>query len=112
MEYKLWRLLNINDWYSLSTEYLKDKLLVDRPELMELITNVEKHMSVQINVFVYNNVEYIGLESRRLDYERDKLNGTNRIEKLIRDGYYDEEFNNKCVISALFCLFVVIINLL
>lgn len=33
----------------------------------------------KINVFTYGNVEYIGLESRRVDYEIDEKLGTNRI---------------------------------
>jgi hypothetical protein len=32
----------------------------------------------------------LGLESRRLDYEADKQNGTNHIEDLIKQGYYDK----------------------
>lgn len=42
----------------------------------------------QINVFVFNDVEYVGLESRRLDYEADKAAGKNKIEKALSDGVF------------------------
>jgi len=44
---------------------------------------------VQINQFTYGRHEYVGLESRRLDYERDKALGTNKIEDLILQGVYE-----------------------
>jgi len=49
----------------------------------------------QINIFKYNDVTYIGLESRRLDYERDKANGSNHVEKMINAGLYDRPRKNK-----------------
>lgn len=88
-----------------------DKLKITRSELIDLIKLTEQERDVQINVFTYdgNNVEYVGLESRRLDYERDKLNGTNRIEKLIKQGYYT---NNKSMISIGAILIVLCIIIL
>lgn len=45
-------------------------------------------MGRQINIFEFNGIEYMGLEERRLDYERDRANGTNWVEKAIREGRY------------------------
>ena len=42
----------------------------------------------RVNVFTFLGVEYVGLESRRQDYENDKEAGTNYVEKLIQAGYY------------------------
>lgn len=42
-----------------------------------------------INVFKYGNIEYIGLESRRLHYERDEIRGTNSIADAVKRGDYD-----------------------
>jgi hypothetical protein len=49
----------------------------------------------RINVFTYNDVVYMGLESRRIDYQRDKAAGTNKIERLIQLGVYDKKTNKK-----------------
>ena len=38
-------------------------------------------------------MRYVGLESRRIDYEKDKQNGTNHIEKLIKEGKYDKDYS-------------------
>ena len=88
---QLWDILNSDDYYSISSEYAMDQLGVSKDELVEMVAKLGYNKKVQINRFVYsgNGVEYIGLESRRLDYERDKLNGTNRIEKLIEAGFYN-----------------------
>lgn len=42
-----------------------------------------------INIFAFKGVTYIGLESRRIDYETDKVQGTNKIEEMIQNGLYD-----------------------
>jgi hypothetical protein len=41
-----------------------------------------------VNIFIYGNNTYIGLESERLRYERDILLGINHVEKLVEKGYY------------------------
>lgn len=45
--------------------------------------------SDKINIFTFNGVEYIGLETRRIDYEHDKLLGINWVEDAIKAGKYD-----------------------
>lgn len=93
---KLYDILTNKDYYSISSKYIMEKLNINRNQLMILIKNTEKNKNCKINIFTYqgNNVEYIGLESRRIDYERDKKNGTNKIEKLIEKGYYDTKKEN------------------
>ena len=43
----------------------------------------------QVNIFKFKGVEYIGLESRKQDYDRDKAAGTNFVEDKIKRGDYD-----------------------
>jgi hypothetical protein len=94
--HKLYRLLNNRNYYSLSTDYVKRKTGILRVVMRYQLSNpnsVLYHrflalMSDTLNVFVYNSVEYIGLETRRLDYERDKDNGTNWVEAAIARGEY------------------------
>lgn len=87
MEARLLQILNRRPWYSYGTGMLCRKLQITRDELLR----VAHASSEDINVFTYNNIEYMGLESRRLDYERDKANGVNPVEDLIAHGAY-----NKC----------------
>jgi hypothetical protein len=82
---------------------------INRTELLELIDRTKSKKSIQINVFTYegNGIEYIGLESRRIDYERDKENGVNHIEKLIESGHYGETSSNSGFYSSL-CLSIIL----
>ena len=41
-----------------------------------------------VNVFTFRGVEYLGFESRRLDYERDEKAGTNHVARYILEGRY------------------------
>jgi hypothetical protein len=41
-----------------------------------------------VNIFTYNGVTYIGLETERLRYDDDKIKGTNYVENLIKLGMY------------------------
>ena len=50
---------------------------------------------LQVNIFTFNGVEYIGLESRKQDYDRDKAAGTNFVEKKIKEGLYDRKQRGK-----------------
>lgn len=63
-----------------------------RRELVKLAKVLSEEIKDDINFFVYNDVEYVGLETRRIDYERDKLAGTNKIEKLIKRGFYERKY--------------------
>eukprot|EP00286_Rhodomonas_abbreviata_P028736 CAMPEP_0181306362 /NCGR_PEP_ID=MMETSP1101-20121128/10256_1 /TAXON_ID=46948 /ORGANISM="Rhodomonas abbreviata, Strain Caron Lab Isolate" /LENGTH=211 /DNA_ID=CAMNT_0023412407 /DNA_START=219 /DNA_END=854 /DNA_ORIENTATION=- len=83
--------------YSWSTTYVCEKIGCNRDKLLDLVQqanekigcNRDKRLDLvqqadsedQINIFWYepNKIEYIGLESRRIDYERDVLEGTNAI---------------------------------
>ncbi len=91
----LYSLLSNKNYYSLTLQFVSHQLNISLPILRLLGTNSilsQKFISQyndHINIFTFNNVEYIGLESRRLDYERDKANGTNWVEDAIKAGYYD-----------------------
>lgn len=90
----LFQILDNREWYSYGTTLLKQKLDVDERTLADLIGKLDRELQEagsgdKVNVFTFNNVEYAGLESRRLDYERDKLAGTNHVERLITLGIYN-----------------------
>ena len=77
-------------WYSYSLTGIRKQLSNPSKEYAYFIINTLRNkVKDKINIFLFNKVVYVGLESRRLDYERDKSNGTNKIEKLIDLGYYD-----------------------
>lgn len=50
----------------------------------------EKQTKDHVNIFTYNDVTYIGLETERVRYDRDKQNKTNYVENLIHKGYYGQ----------------------
>ena len=77
-------------WYSYSERGIMKKCgWKSRGQLYQAVNSLAAKIDDRINFFTFNNVAYIGLESRRLAYEIDKKNGTNEIEKLIEGGYYD-----------------------
>lgn len=80
----LYDFLNNRDYYSLEINYVARKFNLSKLnfEVFQLL------MNDSINIFTYNNITYIGLESRRIDYERDKKLGINWVEKAIREGKY------------------------
>lgn len=94
---KLYELLLNKKYYSLSINYVSEllEISISKLERLDIKTNgitsnrFKKKFNDHINVFVYNNVKYIGLETRRIDYELDKKNGTNWVENAIKNGYYN-----------------------
>jgi hypothetical protein len=89
---RLQTLLQKPSFYSYEASATALALSVDRPELLRLATSLgEKKGGDSVNVFTFKDTEYIGLESRRLDYERDKANGTNHVEEKIKSGWYDNK---------------------
>eukprot|EP01084_Bolivina_argentea_P167283 290358_1 len=48
-----------------------------------------------INIFAFKDVTYVGLQSRKIDYDKDKENGTNIVEQRIQNGYYDHKRKRK-----------------
>lgn len=84
--YKVYSLLKDPGYYSLEINYTATLLNVTVGYLRSLVDNSLFHLVTgdSINIFQYNDVTYIGLESRRLDYERDKLTGTNWVEDAIK----------------------------
>ena len=91
IEDELLEILEDKTYYSISTEYVLKKLDIESLGLSHIITRIKGKRGIQINIFKYADIEYIGLESRRLDYERDKENGINHVEKLIEKGFYDKQ---------------------
>jgi hypothetical protein len=95
---RLYNLLGIKDqgYYSLGVRYVAKHLDIDL-DLLRSLGDRFSRPSVKfytlyhdyINVFKYNRVTYIGLESRRLDYDIDELLGLNPIVKAIARGEYD-----------------------
>lgn len=87
----LYRLLNNKNYYSLSLPYVSQILQVPESTIRWIAASDEFSRSTgdRLNIFTYNNVTYIGLETRRIDYERDRLNGTNWVEDAIKAGLYN-----------------------
>ena len=92
---ELFSVLNDQTWYSFSTTFLLQRLCVNTHQLKNLVQELDSTLRTQgsnhVNLFVYNGVQYIGLESRRKDYERDKITGTNHVERLIEAGAYNHK---------------------
>jgi hypothetical protein len=91
--YELYNLLNNKSYYSLSVIYVSKLLNVDikiltSSELSQLFLTAFQD---KINTFIYNQVIYIGLESRRITYEEDKILGINWVENAITQGLYNEK---------------------
>jgi hypothetical protein len=95
--FKIHVLLSDKTYYSLSLSYLSkltgipvsDLRKLDKRSKSKLALDFESIYNDHINIFIYNNVEYIGLETRRIAYEIDKQNGTNWVEDAIKKGVYD-----------------------
>jgi len=88
MDGKVLNLLQNPEWYSLGTKAFLETLKIDIPVLKACLTRL-REKGHKINVFTYGGRQYIGLEYRRLDYERDKRNGVNHVERWIKEGVYD-----------------------
>ncbi len=92
----LYNVLRNPSYYSLEINYLS-KLTNISPLILRMLSHPSSLYAIRfhqlthdtINVFTYNNVEYVGLETRRLDYERDKAAGTNWVEHAIARGEYN-----------------------
>ena len=84
---ELFNLLNDKLWYSFSPSFLCKKLSCTDSQLKHRIFAL-RTLGIQVNEFVWNERPFIGLESRRIQYEKDKVNGTNHVEHLIKQGAY------------------------
>jgi hypothetical protein len=82
-------LLADRSWYSYGTSMVARHCGIrTRTELLAIARRIEERCRDKINFFTFNGVEYMGFESRRLDYERDKVAKTNHVERLIERGAY------------------------
>jgi hypothetical protein len=95
---EIYNILSNKKYYSLSIKSLSRKIPAPISYLKSLDnkinTNFKTRFGDHINIFTYNNIEYIGLESRRIAYEIDKINGCNWVEDAIRVGLYDKQSKN------------------
>lgn len=74
---RLQTLLQDTRWYSLSTAHVCTTLQCTRKELLQYCNQPHKD---RINIFIFDGVEYIGLESRRITYDLDAFCGRNWVE--------------------------------
>lgn len=88
-EQRLYDILADTNWYSYGIRtVLKKGHFKSLDQLVETAISLSIKINDKVNFFTYLNVNYVGLESRRLDYERDKQLGINKVEKLIAKGAY------------------------
>jgi hypothetical protein len=85
---RLMEILGDRRWYSYGTDALCRKLNMPHDHLLAMAKHMENVTEEQINVFEHNGTEYMGLESRRVDYEKDKQEGKNWVEDAIAQGRY------------------------
>jgi homoserine trans-succinylase len=82
--------LNNKAWYSYSMHYVCRWVSMSREQVIDIVMRINESPACidKINIFSFGGVEYLGLESRRLDYEYDKQMGTNPVEHYIAMGLY------------------------
>eukprot|EP01084_Bolivina_argentea_P318439 552239_1 len=89
---------DIEPWYSMNIKTFYEYTEMNDKELKNImhprgkfVNEFKKRFNNDwVNVFVFNEVTYVGLQSRKEDYERDKINNTNHVEKYIAMGYYNK----------------------
>jgi hypothetical protein len=81
-------LLADRTFYSYETVGVAQTLAITRPQLLDVAAASGDRSGDAVNVFTFGGVEYLGLESRRVDYEEDKAAGTNHVEDKIKSGWY------------------------
>ena len=89
---------SILPWYSINIKTFCEMTNLSRKELNNITYPNGKYVKQfrkqfnddWINVFTFKNVTYVGTESRRKDYERDKNNNDNFVEDRIKIGLYDK----------------------
>ena len=73
LEQKMHDLLRDSRGYSYSTKGVRRKCRIDSDRLLRRVANeMGDKVGDHVNFFAYNDVEYMGFETRRVDYERDK----------------------------------------
>lgn len=94
----LYTILRNGEYYSLCVEEASLRSGMSLIELYNLDNKLHSPNALKfkrltddsINVFTWGGKTYIGLESRRIDYERDKANNCNWVEDAIKSGYYNK----------------------
>jgi hypothetical protein len=92
---RLYGILNSRKYYSLEINYLSKRVGIPVKTLRSIYTNQNAInffdlIKDDINIFFYNDIEYVGLESRKIDYDRDKDLGVNWVENAINEGKYNK----------------------
>src|SRR5579872_6413583 len=81
-------------YYSYSLSSILDKMKITKQQLIELGLSLEAKLGhkYKLNIFDWTckskTYTFVGFEYRRKDYERDKLLGTNVVEKNIKNECY------------------------
>ena len=87
----------IQPWYSMNIDTFCKLTTLSRTELNNITYPNGKYVlqfqrqfnNDWVNVFTFKKIVYVGLESRKKDYETDKQNNDNYVEMNIKRGYYD-----------------------
>ena len=88
-EKQVYEIIKNKEWYSYGLQYIMRLLdLQSVEEMTKIAVSLSNKIGDKVNIFSYNGVYYVGLETRRLDYERDRREGKNKVEKLIKQGHY------------------------
>lgn len=88
-EKQVYEIIKNKEWYSYGLRYIMKLLnLQSFEEIHKIAVSLSNKIDDKVNIFSYNGVQYMGLETRRIDYERDRINGKNKVEKLIKQGHY------------------------
>lgn len=95
---ELYLLLSRREYYSLEINYVAKKTGLSREQLTNLVNEPRErerfHQQTNdgLNIFQYPEgpkaITYIGLESRRVDYDNDAASGTNWVVDAIKEGRY------------------------
>ena len=89
--------LRDNRFYSYEINYTSETLNIpleillkySHDEILSESITFEYLTGDWVNIFTFNNITYIGLESERLRYDQDSDLGINYVENLIQKGVYD-----------------------
>ena len=85
----VYELLADPQWYSYRVDHVLTKCgIAGRVDLVTITGSLGGKIGNPIGFFLYNNVEYLGLATRKVDYDRDEAAGTKRVVALIKQGAY------------------------
>ncbi len=90
---KVYKILSDKSYYSLGLNFVSKKLDIPTHVLRDYKERISQEMMRKYgdsyNVFTFKDTEYIGLQSRKIQYDSDAKEGVNWVEDKIKEGYYD-----------------------